>query len=241
MKEDINETNALSEAEKYLNLPIHKHLNIQFIRFLNDFGIEGNILEAAEQINWERILNIYDSEVIRLWNKLLIPKNIEGLEDLKSGLRGALLQTNLHTLLYLVYNIFRWNVRENNLLVESFNKEIDRKLPTLLHFSFASFDFVFALITLSNENNPDVQIILIDKLKKLAERGQKLTGKKVLPKELKAFQMVLERYNELIQNNHKSLYSTIARQVARKVLGYKNKKEQDRFYHRFIDWKGKLK
>ena len=95
------------EIEDFNKKPLYEKLNVLFIRYLKAFEQKKEIIEFSEKINWDIYLRVFYNEFKPLWNKLLIPKHIEGLEEIESAFASGIIEAMLYNIFYTTFKMIK--------------------------------------------------------------------------------------------------------------------------------------
>ena len=227
---------SFEEFERIRNLPIDERLKYQFTEYLKSFNQSNEITELTKKINWKQIIKIYEEEFNILWEKFIIPQNIDSLKGIRDNFCLILLRSISHNLFYHIFLILKKQPK-----LKELNKNIIWNLNFIISEFLAPYYFQLGLTNLNEYDNEKFTIIKIKELIKKAKRGEKFSGKSFIPAEMEAFEIILQKHKEAEQNGDKRSLRSIARIIARKELGYDQEEEQYKFYKRFLNYKKKIK
>lgn len=215
-EENIN----MDEMENLFFPPLHKKLEKFFLQYLRNFNQNTEIIELAKQINYEMIIEIYEQEFTKLWNKYEMSDNIK-LNQNKENFYIYVYENILHSICYFLF----WSLKNDAL--KHFNKDIK-----YFGYVFAKFLSPFYFQLRLDENDKELY-------KELAECGKKFHGKSFKNVEAELFESVIQKYNEIVKKGEKRSFRSIAYNVYRAILEHREDDTFTKFYKRFNYYKNK--
>jgi hypothetical protein len=222
---------------KEMNQPLHERLKNQFINYLREIE-QDKLIKTAKKINWEPVVKLFEVEYTKLWNKMAVPKIVEGLEGLKTEFASIVLANIKQRLFNSTYRYLMIKINENKINDENMNSLMNELFNSSMYDLFRVFDYQFTLTSLNKNNDKKVMIRKIEDLRKRAEFGDKFSGKKQLNVEERVFKMIDEK---LIDNEKVGKRRSMRAECdyyGRYELGYGIDKEHlselDLFYKRYL-------
>ncbi|MHA1989255.1 MAG: hypothetical protein ACW98D_21745 [Promethearchaeota archaeon] len=230
-------TDTAKQLLKEMNKPLHERLKIQFISYLRDIE-QDNLIELAQKVEWEIAAKLFEVEYAKLWNKMSVPKLIDGLEGLKKEFARVLLTNIKPRLFHSTYSYLKNIAKENKINDENIDELMKKLFDFGMYELFRVFDYQFTLASLNKNNDKKVMNKKIEDLRKRAEFGDKFLSKNQEGTEEKVFKMIDEELERRERLGQRWSARAACDYYGRNELGYdkdgNQPEELDNFYKRYL-------
>lgn len=186
-------SNIAKQILQEMNQPFQEKLKTEFSTYLRDIGQKDRVIELADAIDWKPLVNLFETEYIKLWMKMAVPDNIKELRGLKNEFRKIVLANIKKRLFHFTYVYIKDRVKNDNINAGNLNSTLYELFKNGMCELFRVFDYQFTLSSLKKSNDPKIIIRQIEVLRKKADSGKKILGSEQLSEEEKVFKMIDEQ------------------------------------------------
>ncbi len=223
----------LKEIKEWDNLPEDVKQNKLFVKHLNYYNQPQSTIRIAENISFKGILELFDVEFDKLWEKMALPPLMEEYKAYRETFRDETLKLMRQNFFYFIFKHIK-DLDENTVDYKKLNSDLYNLFNHLMGAFFRASDLQFQLSSLNENNDPKVIFRDVVRKNQLAKQGEKFQGKSYSNLDKHWFEKVYEEYEKQEKNGDKPSYRKVALKIADNQMGNSHPNEADNFYKRFI-------